>query len=198
MCTAYNLGKRKGNFPKRLKKDARQQLDSIAESKLMRPTLQGPVILPDGQLAEMRWGFSRKFSNAVVSAREDKLDSPMRQVAMRESRCLIPLAAYFEWSGPTGQKRTHRFTSPEDDWLWIAGIWEHHQEYGRCYSMITTEPTGVVRGIHSRMPAILSLDQTDAFLDGTMRNFDPAPGLLAVADSANPLRKGRPEQTELF
>ena len=198
MCTAYNIGKRKGNFPKRLKTGAREQLDSISAETLMRPTLKGPVILPDGGLTEMRWGFSRKFSNAVVNAREDKLDSQMWQDAMQASRCLIPVAAYYEWSGPSGRKRTHRFTCPDENWLWIAGIWERNDERGECFSMITTEPTGVVRGIHNRMPAVLSLDETENFLDGRMRRFVPASRLLQVEESGNPLQKGKPQQSELF
>lgn len=198
MCTAYHVGKRKDRFPQRLDAEARSRLKSIGGSKLMRPTLEGPVILAEGSLTTMRWGFSRNFSNAVVNSREDKLDSPMWKEAFENRRCLIPASEYFEWSGPAGSKRTHSFKSPENQWLWIAGIWEEHGKFGPCYSMITTSPTGVVHGIHDRMPAVLSEDQVEPFLDGEIHQFAPPACLLAASDCANPLRQGRPEQIDLF
>lgn len=154
MCTAYELGKRGGSFPARVGAKAVRELLSIERTKLLRPTLEAPVILPDGSLEPMRWGFARKFSHAVVNSREDKLDGGMWSDAMANRRCLIPVAAYYEWSGPRGEKRTHRFTATDESWLWVAGIWEENAELGRCFSMITTEPRGVVRGVHDRMPAV--------------------------------------------
>jgi len=198
MCTAYRLGKRNGNFTKQLNQTANQQLDAINDTRLLRPTLDAPVILPSGEITNMRWGFSRDFSKAIVNSREDKLESPMWNEAMNERRCLIPVAAYFEWSGPPGNKRTHHFFSPEANWLLIAGIWEKHPELGRCFSMVTTQPTGVVIGIHDRMPAVLSKNETDDFLNGELRTFQPACDLLLVEDSPNPLQKGKLIQGELF
>ncbi|MFK7849540.1 MAG: SOS response-associated peptidase [Akkermansiaceae bacterium] len=198
MCTAYNIGKNKAKFPKWLKQKTREKLDRIKQAQLIRPTLEAPVILSDGECETMRWGFFREFSNAVVNAREDKLDSSMWKEALEKRRCLIPATAYYEWSGSTGHKRTHRFSSPNETWLWIAGIWEIHAKHGYCFSMITTQPTGVVQGIHTRMPAILSPGEISPYLQGTIRSFEPAAELLQVTDSANPLRKGQPEQIELF
>lgn len=200
MCTAYELGKRGEGFPSRVKAEVVRELLSIKATRLLRPTLEAPVIDATGRLEVMRWGFRRPFSNAVVNAREDKLGGGMWKAAMDARRCLIPASAYYEWSGPTGMKRTHRFSSPEGSWLWIAGIWEEDSELGKCFSMITTEPTGPVCGVHDRMPAVLSSDATDVFLDGGMRNFQPEAGLLQVEDAVNPLtgKKPLPVQDELF
>ncbi len=200
MCTAYELGKRGGSFPARVGAKAVRELLSIEKTKLLRPTLKALVVLPDGSLESMRWGFARKFSHAVVNSREDKLDGGMWRDAVENRRCLIPVAAYYEWSGPRGEKRTHRFTAADKGWLWIAGIWEENVELGRCFSMITTEPRGVVRGVHDRMPAVLSVSETDVFLNGAMRTFRPQEDLLLVADSVNPLTGKRPGpvQGDLF
>lgn len=200
MCTAYELGKKGESFPVRVNAEAATELLSIQTQRLMRPTLEAPVIKADGQLELMRWGFRRRFSNAVVNAREDKLDGGMWKKAIDTRRCLIPALAYYEWSGPKGMKRTHRFTSPEGDWLWIAGIWEEDGELGRCFSMITTEPTGIVQGVHDRMPAVLSRDEIGRFLDGEMRKFHPREDLLQVQDAINPLTGKKPllVQEELF
>jgi len=200
MCTAYELGKRGGSFPARARATAVDELLSLKNTRLLRPTLDAPVIDMEGCLVIMRWGFRRPFSNAVVNAREDKLEGRMWKESMDARRCLVPASAYYEWSGPQGMKRTHRFSSPEDNWLWIAGIWEEDGELGKCFSMITTAPTGVVQGIHDRMPAVLSLADTEIFLDGGMRTFRPAVASLQVEDAINPLtgRKPGPVQGELF
>ena len=38
---------------------------------------------------------------------------------------MIPVSAFHEW-GPSagGRKQAHEFSDPDDDWLWIAGLWE--------------------------------------------------------------------------
>lgn len=200
MCTAYEIGKRGGTFPDRVGEGAVKELMGITKTKLLRPTLCAPIVLGDGCLEVMRWGFCRPFSNAVVNSREDKLGGGMWRDAMENRRCLVPASCYYEWSGPTGQKRTHRFESPEGEWLWIAGIWEEDKELGRCFSMITTEPKGVAVGVHDRMPAVLSLDEVEGFLNGGMREFSPKEGLLKVGDAVNPLTGKKPGavQEELF
>ncbi|WP_411825539.1 SOS response-associated peptidase family protein [Luteolibacter sp. AS25] len=200
MCTAYEIGKKGVNFPKRISRKAVEELRAVKERRLMRPTLMASVVDLDGGLVKMRWGFRREFSNAVVNARQDKLKGRMWREAMEERRCLIPAAAYYEWSGPKGAKRTHRFESPAGEWLWIAGIWEEDVELGRCFSMITTEPRGAALGVHDRMPAVLSEEETGVFLDGGMWEFHPAAGLLEVRDAVNPLtgKAPPPVQGELF
>lgn len=199
MCTAYELGRRGGSFPARLIASAVTELRKT-DQRLLRPTLSAPVVLADGRLEPMRWGFRRAFSNAVVNAREDKLQSRMWKVAFDTQRCLIPAMAYYEWSGPKGQKLTHRFTHADGELLWIAGIWEKSADLGACFSMITTEPTGVASGVHDRMPAVLSLAETGQYLDGFLKKFRPQAQLLSVADSANPLvaRNNISVQRELF
>lgn len=192
MCTAYELGKRGGSFPERVTAAAAGELLGLEGMRLLRPTLPAPVVDAGGRLVVMRWGFSRPFSHAVVNAREDKLGGGMWKAAAEARRCLIPAAAYYEWSGLKGAKRTHRFTAAEGGWLWIAGIWEEHAELGKCFGMITTEPTGAVCGVHDRMPAVLAPEETGLFLDGGMAAFRPAAGLLVVADGPNPLTGRKP------
>jgi len=201
MCTAYELGKRGGSFPDRVNAEAIGILSEILETRLIRPTLPAPVITAEGELETMRWGFHRPFSHAIVNSREDKLESVVWKKAMAEHRCLIPAAAYYEWSGPKGNKRTHRFTQVAGEWLWIAGIWEENAELGRCFSMITTQANSRVVGIHDRMPAVLRTQEIGSFLDGGLATFKPEAESLRVGDAPNPLRKKKkepPAQGELF
>jgi len=197
MCNAYELGKRGGSFPEDISAQAARELLGIASTRLIRRTDPAPVITAEGDLRTMRWGFSRPGIGTINNARSDKLTGPLWNEPFRHCRCLIPVAAFYEWSGPTGHKRTHRFTRPDGGWLWVAGVWEENLEFGPCFSMITTEANTLVAPIHDRMPAVLDDSELPGFLAGGIKSFAPAIGTLQVADAANPLTKN-PCQGELF
>ncbi|MEP4078117.1 SOS response-associated peptidase [Haloferula sp.] len=200
MCNAYELGKRGGSFPSRVKAGSIRELLSIDAFRLIRRTDKAPVITSEGELVTMRWGFDRKGLGPINNSRSDKLESPMWKEPFENRRCLVPVAAFYEWSGPKGQKRTHRFTSPGDQWFLMAGIWEESETLGPCFSMITTAANSRMEPIHHRMPAILNPEEADAYLDGNMRTFAPPPEAIQVADAPNPLikKKPPPAQGELF
>ena len=128
----------------------------------------------------------------IVNSREDKLESPTWRMAFRERRCLIPVIAFYEWVEDAGGKSVPlRFTHPDDEWLLIAGIWEE-SESGPCFSMLTTEPSGFVRQVHDRMPALLTDLQMEPYLDGELHDFGPSSVPLQYAAAANFLRPDQP------
>jgi putative SOS response-associated peptidase YedK len=201
MCTAYELGngKRQETFPAWLQERSIRELLGIDAVQFMRPTNPAPVVMPDGSLRTMRWGFQRRVPGVtkilykpIVNAREDKLASRTWKTAIDERRCLIPASAYYEWSGPSGNKRTHRFTRTDDALMWIAGIWEDGKDFGECFSMITTEPNAVAAAVHDRMPAVLREEELLPFLQGDIKAFLPEVETLCVTDAPNPLRRGKP------
>lgn len=100
----HEIGKNGNSLLVRLTIFAAEELRTLGGGRIVRPTLSAPVILPDGNLREMSWGFLRKFKGArgpisrtIVNSREDKLDSAMWRQAFREGRCLIPAFAFYEW-----------------------------------------------------------------------------------------------------
>ena len=196
MCNAFNTAKNpdKGRleFPSEPK-----------ETRLIRRTDEAPVVMPSGELVEMRWGFRRKNLGVVNNTRSDNLESPMWREAIAERRCLVPVVSYYEWTGPKGGKETHLFRSPREEWLWAAGIWEETAELGRCFSMLTTEANELVKPIHHRMPALLTKEEQEVFLKEGLERFAPAPGILVTERAANPLvkpakKKAGPIQGDLF
>ena len=38
----------------------------------------------------------------------------------------------------------HEIRDPAADWLWAAGLWEEHPEYGRCHTMVTTAASPLI------------------------------------------------------
>ncbi len=215
MCTAYEIGKRGGSFPDHLTAEAASLLLDIGETQLIRPTIPAPVILPDGTARLMKWGFRRSFApkvkggkpvtRSIVNSREDKLDGRTWKYAFAERRCLIPAASFYEWVERGGINVPLRFERPDDGWIWIAGIWENHQEFGECFSMITTEPNAVMEPVHDRMPAVLAESQIAPFLSGDLAEFGPSSVELKFAEAVNFLKKGAaakkasgPTQQDLF
>jgi putative SOS response-associated peptidase YedK len=203
VCTAYEIGRKGNRVPTRTRDADAWELSSSAEIRIVRPTLAAPVIMPDGELRDMVWGFRRKFRGVkgsvfrtIVNSREDKLDSSMWREAFRQRRCLIPAIAFYEWvEGPAGKAVPLRFTREDDGWLIIAGIWEEG-ENGPCYSMITTEPSAFVSKVHDRMPAVLEEEQIDPFLRGELHKFGPSSLPLRHFAADNFLKPEKPRATE--
>jgi putative SOS response-associated peptidase YedK len=117
--------------------------------------------------------------------------------AFRQRRCVIPVSAFYEWGpGLGGRKQAHEFRDPDDDFLWIAGLWEAG-DGGSCYTMVTTAASPVMAPIHNRMPAVLRSDEVQGFLAGGGRwDFQPFGGVLAVAPCESPLKRKSPPRDD--
>jgi putative SOS response-associated peptidase YedK len=199
MCNTYIVR------PKRGAQSLAQRVSEATArlaSDLVRKSDTGVVVRADGRAELMRWGFHREFNPAINNARSDKLESGMWKEAFHERRCLIPMSVFYEWGpGSGGRKQAHEFRDPEDDYLWAAGIWEPHADFGPCYSMVTTAASPLMSPIHDRMPALLRPEEMAEYLAGTGSwDFQPFAGSLVVEPCASPLakRQGGGEQQELF
>lgn len=200
MCSAYQIGQFTGKVPLALDADGLGSIEPTGDIRLIRRTDLAPVYLMEEGIVSMRWGYERPKLGVVNNTRSDNLESPMWRESFSDRRCLIPLVAFYEWSGSKGRKRTHRFTKPDGGLLWVAGIWEESAELGRCYSMLTTRANSLVSPIHNRMPSLLTGDEQARYMDGRMNEFTPLPETLVVNDAPNPLLKNPPthSQDELF
>lgn len=214
MCTAYELGKKRGSTPGYLNPKAVAEILLNEKTHLIRPTIPAPVIKADGSLATMHWGFRRAFAPkvkgnkpvwlSIVNSREDKLDGHTWKESFALRRCLIPASSFFEWVKIGGRNVPLRFERPGGEWIWMAGIWELDEERGECFSMITTEPNRVVEPVHDRMPCVLSDAQIPQFLEGELNQFGPSSVVLEFHEAANFLKskatdeKAPPDQAELF
>jgi putative SOS response-associated peptidase YedK len=158
-------------------------------SELVRKSDPGVVVRADGRVEIMRWGFHREFNPAINNARSDKLEGGIWKESFHERRCVIPMSLFYEWGpGVGGRKQAHEFHDPNDDYLWVAGIWEEHRELGPCFTMITTASSPLMSPIHDRMPALLRPEQMAEWLAGNGRwDFQPFAGPLVVTPCESPL-----------
>lgn len=202
MCNTYRI------VPKRGDKGLAQQVNEAAAklvSGLVRKSDPGVVMRADGRVEVMRWGFPRSFNPSINNARSDKLEAGMWREAFHERRCVIPMSLFYEWGPKLGRggrgKQAYEFQDPDDDYLWVAGIWEENPELGPCYSMVTTDASPLISPIHDRMPALLRPEEMAEFLAGKGRwDFQLYAGPLVMTPCESPLANPRaPDpQQELF
>jgi putative SOS response-associated peptidase YedK len=197
MCNSYRIKPKRG-----VVKELHEKVSAAAanlECSLVRKSDFGVVVTADLSVKIMRWGFHRSFNSAVNNARSDKLAGGMWAEAYRYRRCMIPMTLFYEWGADGRRKQAYEFAEPNGEFLWVAGIWEEHPEFGRCYSMVTTSAPPLMAPIHDRMPAILLPSKAAGFLNGGPWDFQPFAGPLAVAPCASPLaRPQAPEPQQTF
>lgn len=120
----------------------------------------------------MRWGFtySRRGNNGVYSrplfnARSETLsEHPAFRAAFAQSRCLVPVNGFYEWSNESGV-RTPLWIHRADEFPFaLAGIYNAGpDEAAAC--VITCAPNRLMAPIHHRMPVVLADGDYDAWLD---------------------------------
>jgi putative SOS response-associated peptidase YedK len=211
MCNLYNVGPSPNENRAAWEVQVKAAITQLPNSEGIRKTDPGIVVHLSGDKLiprVMRWGFVRHFNPSINNARSDKLATGMWQDAWKEKRrCLIPVRRFFEWSGPKGKKQTHRIyvRGREDEWMWMAGLWEEHPVEGLRYSMITTGANPAMSQIHDRMPAILHQPDFAKFLTDAdpLALIVPFRDELSITDCENPLVKQKPkssgpEQMDLF
>ena len=203
MCNVYRLKEKKQ--AKGIEEAVNERIRQLA-SKLIRRAGRGLVLRQQGGevfVEQMRWGFERGFSDSINNARTDKLKSPVWEEAFAKRRCLVPISEFYEWQPlPFAKKQPHAFRHPEEDeWLWVAGLWEPSDRYGGCYATLTTNPSAAMEPIHDRMLAIVGLEQGMEFLAGADLSRTPYSGPLHIEACESPLKKktrGDDVQGELF
>jgi putative SOS response-associated peptidase YedK len=142
----------------------------------VRPTQLIPVVTAVHHLQLMRWGLVPSWAkdpaiaSRTINARAETVATkPPFKRPLRESRCLIPASAFFEWQGTPGHKRKHRIARKDGALFGFAGLYDIWRspsgaELTSC-TVITTTPNVVVCPIHDRMPAILLREDEAAWLN---------------------------------
>lgn len=131
------------------------------------------------------WAKDISIGNKLINARAETIASkPSFRNAFKKRRCLIPADGFYEWKGPKGQKQPVFITLPESKPFAFAGLWETWRKkddpdtmYKSC-TIITTEASASVREIHHRMPAILTPDMYESWLDPLQQNIDELKNIL--------------------
>jgi len=122
----------------------------------------------------MQWGlvpfWSREPGSGVINARMESLtEKPTFKQAFRRKRCLIPADGFYEWLSNNGVKRPFLFRLKERELFAFAGLWDEWTSPDgsplRSCAIITVPSNTLLAKIHHRMPAILSSEDENRWLD---------------------------------
>lgn len=167
----------------------------------VRPTDSAPVVRLDrgGEraCALLRWGLvphwarEIKFGARCINARAETVaTTPAFRDAYRQRRCLVPVSAFYEWSGPAGRKTRWRITpdaaSGEQPPFALAGLWAWWRDPAQpdsdgieTFTIVTAAANPQMAPIHDRMPVMVPPTRYAAWLD-------PAQDARAVLEAAAP------------
>ena len=130
------------------------------------------------QIFETTWGITAPWNGKLVynTRIESALGgSSMWDAAIREGRCILPAAAFFEphatemaRSPKTGRpiKQQYEFAMPGKAPLLLASVCD-----GNRLSIVTTEPNAHVAPIHPRMPLALRFEEVPLWLEGDLSDI---------------------------
>lgn len=131
------------------------------------PTNQAPILQLENNkiMPELStWGFPRfNAKGVIINARSETADErPMFRKSLHLRRCVVPSTGFFEWSQDE-QKIKYQFTMPNQDALYMAGIFNEFQGEKR-FVILTTKANLSISDIHNRMPVILPKDKIEDWL----------------------------------
>ena len=180
MCGRYDLSQN----PAAIKAHFRvPSVPDFLASADVRPTEMKPIVRlgRDGERECIlaRWGLvpswakDLKFGNRCINARSESMGiTAAFRVAYAKRHCLVPLDAFFEWSGEKGHRIKWRIRLKDEPLFALAGLWEwwrdpaSHQGV-ETYTVITTDANAVLAPIHDRMPVIVGSNDYALWLDAS-------------------------------
>ena len=134
------------------------------------------------EFALLRWGLippwakEKAIGNRLINARAETVaEKPAFRSAFRARRCLILADGYFEWQKEGKVKQPFYFRMRDDVPFALAGLWESwkdpsHSEVLQTCTIITTDANELTQPIHNRMPAIVSPDDYEVWLDAQQKD----------------------------
>ena len=145
------------------------------------------------ELGRLRWGlvpgrWAEKGGRPLINARAETLESqPAFRESFAERRCLIPADGFYEWLSDERGKRPLWFSLADGGLFAFAGIWAGLPERSgdgvlHSCAIVTTEPNGLIRPIHDRMPVVLPAEAEEAWLDPDAETDDLRALLVPARD----------------
>lgn len=157
------------------------------------PTDDAVIVRDRGQgriLELVRWDWqkppNRPQGAPIINARMEKLPTGFWVPAFTAARVVVPMRGYFEWTGEKGDKTPHFLHS--DGLLAAAGLtWsmDVKGEHLRCMVVITREARDASGEVHDRMPAFLTPDAMDAWLEPVKLDKTGRDEMLTILDGAS-------------
>ncbi|WP_054958308.1 SOS response-associated peptidase [Paenibacillus dakarensis] len=156
------------------------------------PTQNTPVILHDqGEkvLDELRWGMVPYWGRDAVNANLYSVDqNPTYRKIMDTQRCIIPSNGFYYWRTVGKKSYAVRVVSPNHKLFGVAGLYETWRDASgekivTC-TMLMTEANIFIREFEERMPAILSEEDIETWLNPETKGLNNLQPLLKTHTEA--------------
>lgn len=150
-----------------------------------------PIVTTEQELQSFRWGLipfwtkdekqADEIKRMTLNARADTIFSkPSFRESIRSKRCLVPSTGYFEWRHEGDRKMPYYIYLKDESIFSMAGIYDtwldkSTGEVVNTFSIITTEAnelTGYIHNTKHRMPAILSQENEEKWLNPALDKSD--------------------------
>ena len=147
---------------------------------------------PKRKLHWLRWGLIPSWAKdpaigyKLINARaETASEKPSFRSAFKHRRCLIPSDGFYEWQrleGSKSKKQPYYFSLTDNTPFAFAGLWERWEskegDIVETCTILTTDANDLVSPIHDRMPAILSPEDYNLWLDPNFTRSDSLQAML--------------------
>ena len=189
MCSRFEMEAGAGDIAQRFSLAAPPPLANAPER---RPTDLALVIAPEGPCL-LGWGLSVEWdAKPLINARAETLSRKKTFRPLLESRCLVPVTAYFEWRKDGGARRKNRIGLADGTLFAFAGLTD-----GERFIIVTCPPSPSIAHIHDRMPVILAADAEAPWLDPGVA-FADVSGLLLPYQAVQLKAKEEAPPPDLF
>ncbi len=180
MCGRYDLSQN----PAAIKAHFRvPEVPDFFASADVRPTEMKPIVRlareGERECVLARWGLvpswakELKFGNRCINARAETIaTTPSFRAAYAKRHCLVPLNAFYEWTGEPGRKLKWRIRLKDEPLFALAGLWEWWrdpaaQQGVETFTIITTAANATIAPLHDRMPVIVAAPDYARWLDAS-------------------------------
>lgn len=170
------------------------EIPSLTPRYNIAPTQPVAVVRPSPEkggreLALLRWGLIPFWAKdpgigaRMINARSETVaQKPAFRAAFRRRRCLVPVDGFYEWQRLERGKQPFYVRLCDGKPFAFAGLWEHWEGSGGATidscTLLTTEPNGLLRPVHNRMPVVLAPKDYGLWLDPGLQEAELLQPLL--------------------
>lgn len=148
----------------------------------------------NNKLVSMRWGLipswakDEQIGYRTINARAETLaEKPSFLRPFQTQRCLVIADGFYEWQKIGAKKTPFAIKLKNEQPFGFAGLYDKWQsnegEIITSCTIITTEPNSLLAPIHNRMPAILTAEARDIWLDKDVKDTRKLMPLLIPYDA---------------
>lgn len=143
----------------------------------LAPSQNSNIILYDDnkfKIEKLKWGinFFQKTTRSNINVINSRIETINNKILFKDSflkrKCLIPANGYFEWSVSNNQKKPYFINVPNQELIFFAGIWKYNNNKinnSKNFSIITKNANSEISNIHSRMPIVLSINESMNYVE---------------------------------